>query len=207
MPKALYIFTGLVCYDALIREFFCGDCILEILSNTSDGGTRETRSHVLFFSVEVVQLAPLLVDTGDAAILGSDRPDPLPRASAMVERNPLRRIIEADTVRIAWREARVRFCESLAGETVIWSMTPPLHRPGISLDHEQPEDYQTAFVGQDIQLGIQVRTAVQAAICQAESREGRTAETDGLTSEETEANLNNLGLIKRPRCVNGWRRS
>ena len=49
----------------------------------------------------------------------------------MVERDLLAAtpVTNANTVRIAWREMRVKIGEKFAGETVTWSMTP-LHVPG-----------------------------------------------------------------------------
>jgi len=81
---------------------------------------------MLMVPVTVEELSPTLCDDDDHLIAGSQIVTPLPDCNAMVERDPSAAtpIIDASTVRIAWRDLKVRIGEPLAGKTVKWSMTP-----------------------------------------------------------------------------------
>jgi len=73
----------------------------------------------------VMELSPKLRDEKDEIVAGSELPAHAPHSTAMVERDPgaTPALNDASTVRIAWRDMKVKIGVPFAGKTVQWSMT------------------------------------------------------------------------------------
>jgi len=84
----------------------------------------EDKANVTLLPVDIVELSPKLVDESGNEIAGSEKPAVAPKSTEMVERNPLAQVNDASTIRIAWRDMKVKIGKCLAGKKVTWSMTP-----------------------------------------------------------------------------------
>lgn len=94
-----------------------------ILAEATENGVTKTG---LLLPVEVIELSPKLVDESDVEIANSEKPASLPESTEMVERDPLAdpQILGASTIRVAWRDMKVKIGKNFAGKEVTWSMTP-----------------------------------------------------------------------------------
>jgi N-acetylmuramoyl-L-alanine amidase len=94
-----------------------------ILAEATENGDTKTG---LLMPVVVFELSPKLVDEKDVEIANSGKPASLPKSTEMVERDPLAdpQILDASTIRVAWRDMKVKIGKIFAGKEVTWSMTP-----------------------------------------------------------------------------------
>jgi N-acetylmuramoyl-L-alanine amidase len=74
--------------------------------------------------IEVRELSPKLRDENDDEIPGSEKPASGSKSTEMVERDPSVSIYDASTIRIAWRDMKVKVGKNFAGKTVTWTMKP-----------------------------------------------------------------------------------
>ncbi len=88
---------------------------------------------MMYLPVEVVELAPKLIDENGKSIPNSEKPAAAPEANEMVEIDPLaspKALTDASNIRIAWRDIKVKFDKLLVGKKITWSMNP-LYTPSV----------------------------------------------------------------------------
>ncbi|MCB1129992.1 MAG: N-acetylmuramoyl-L-alanine amidase [Verrucomicrobiae bacterium] len=173
--------------------------------------------HLDLLPVEVVELAPKLVDETDTEIADSDKPAVSPIATAMVERDPLAPspTVDASTLRIAWRDMKVRLGQALAGKAVTWSMTPqftPLQEDGTpeaeprfrgKWGTAENDDHKHKFSASSIYGEHNFESLTQAQEDGTNANVTQTArtiiDTDGYTS--VRVNLPPIGFNKARICI------
>lgn len=112
-----------------------------ILVQATEGeGENAVKKTGLLVPIAVEELSPKLRNEDDQIITGSELPALSPKSTEMVERDPTEgvNLSDASTIRIAWRDMKVKIGEMFIGKKVTWTMTPQF-TPSVVTSSGPPE--------------------------------------------------------------------